>query len=439
MRRELPYLQWKKKYWTKTLSESAIDITFQRVLDISPLFAEFVWLQISAFDLTELGIGLLNAITPIDLEPYTIDYTFELPSVEETLQGIWAKFNPVPYETLYSWMTDYREYIMENFEEEYQADLLIGKGEKAIYGVTPYGRGLYDPIVAREFLRATFYKLRQMRTPDVSWKANLQQIQQLLELVEITDDMVWNRLFLIMSGQTNAFVLGLSVLGRSFLTETEGEMGKVPMIDAQGNLVDVKFRTLDHLQIGFILGVTPLGYGLLLPKESIYKLKNGKENPTIIKVLCDKILGMINRISALTWAYSNYNKPEEMMNFHKSSRADQYHGLMHLRGQIERWVENRLPKSELNPVKIRQYQNAVLQAISWRAKRHAWGFRAWESMTEDQFKQWWRQNWGGQGLNPDVLDKLYEEMGIWVQSVRESKKQLGQKVQRIRKRLALSV
>jgi len=437
--KERPYEQWKKKYWTKTASDSAINLTFIRSLDVSPLFAEIVWLQISAFDLTELGIGLLNAITPIDLEPYPIDFTYELPSVEETLQGIWANFEPVPYAKLYSWMTDYREYILENFEEEYQPDLLVGKGEKAIYGVTPYGRGLYDPVVAREFLRATFYKLRQIRTPDISWKTNLQQIQELLKMIEITDDMVWNRLFMIMSAQTNAFVLGLSVLGRSFLTETENGMGKVPIIDAQGNLAEIKFKTLDHLQIGFVLGVTPLGYGILLPKKSIYKLPNGKENPTIIKVLCEKINGMINRAPAIAWAYSNYNKPEEMRNFHKSEKADQYDSLMRIRGEIERWTIPRIPKSEQNPLRIRQYQNAVLQAICWRAKRHAWGFKAWESMTEEQFKDWWLKNWESQGLNPDVLKTLYEEMSIWVQHVRDVKTRIGQRLKQARKRLALSV
>jgi len=50
-------------------------------------------------------------------------------------------------------------------------------------------------------------------------------------------------------------------------------------------ILDVKFRTLDHLQLGFILGVTPLGYGLLLPRESIYQLPGGKENPPIIDVI----------------------------------------------------------------------------------------------------------------------------------------------------------
>ena len=128
----------KAKYHTKTASESAIYTTWIRTLDMEDLFAEYVWLQISAFDLSELGLGLLYSILPIDFEPYSIDFTFELPTPEETLQGIWVKFKPIAFEKLYIWMTDFREYVIENFKEEFQTELLLGTMPKAIYGCLLY-------------------------------------------------------------------------------------------------------------------------------------------------------------------------------------------------------------------------------------------------------------------------------------------------------------
>ena len=428
----------KIKYFEKTLSKDAVYSTYLRSLDVSPIFAQYAWLQLTAFDLTELGMGLLYNILPVDFQPYAIDFTYVTPTPSETLQGIWAKFETVDFAKLYTWMTDFREYVIENFKEEFQKEVLLGIVPKAIYGVTPYGRGVYDPVVAREFLRATFWKLRLLRTPDISWLKTLDEITELIRMVGVTDEHVFNRLMMIFSAQLGAFVLGLSILGRSRLTEVKDGWGVVPTKTAKGEIHELRFKTLDHLQFGFILGVTPLGYGLLLPKQSIYKLPEGKRNPTVIKVLVNKIKGIINRLTYVTWAYSNYNKPEEMLNPHKSERTTQYHELLTQRHFVERWVANRIPPEEANPIKIRQYQNAILQAVAWRAKAHKWGYEAWRYMSEEEFKEWWLTHWKRQGLNETTLKALYEGAQIWLKRLREEKLEVGSKVKQSRLRLALS-
>ena len=429
----------KAKYHQKVASEDAIYITWIRNLDIQKLFAEYAWMQLSIFDLSELGLGLLYSILPIDYQPYSIDFTYQLPTPEETLQGIWAKFQPVDFSKLYIWMTDFKEYIIENFKEEYQPDLLIGVAPKAIYGVTPYGRGVYDPIIAREFLRATFHKLRLLRTPDTTWVTTMEHIAEFLDMIGVTDDNIFNRLMMLYSAQSQSFVLGLGILGRSRLTTTEGEYAKIPFLDAQGYIHDLKFRTLDHLQMGFILGVTPLGYGILLPKTSTYKMPEGKKNPAIIKIMTMKIKGIINRLTLSTWAYSNYNKPEEMVNYHRSDKADQYDLLQTQRRHIENWVYARIPPEESNLVRIRQYQNALLQAMAWKAKRHVWGFESWKTMTDEQFYAWWLDYWTKQGLTKQTLEDLYQNSKTWLTRLREDKVAIGEKVKTRRKQLALTV
>jgi len=428
----------KLKYHAKTLSSSALFSAFQINLNIQPLFADLAWMQIPAFDLTELGLSILYNILPIDFEPYAIDFQYEPPTPQEALQGIWAIFTPVPFEKLYMWMTDFREYIIENIKEEYQLQLIETAPEKARYGITLYGRGVYDPILAREFLRATFYRLRLLRTPDPSWLKDVKEITELLDMIPATDDVVWNRLMLIMSSQVNAFVLGLSPLGKAKLAETEKDYAKIPIITADRRELTVKFSTLDQLQLGFILGITPLGYGILLPKTSIYRLPEGKKNPPIIDVLLKKVRGIINRTTLTTWAYGNYNKPEEMVDPHKSDRTAQYALMQTTRRHIEAWVAEQIPSEESNPVRIRQYQNAILQAVSWKAMRHKWGFQAWRYMPEEQFKEWWIEHWLAKGLNKGVLQGLYRGIEPWVKRLREQKLGLGAKVKQSRLRLALS-
>jgi len=427
----------KVKFFEKTMTPSATLQTFIRSIDVAPLFARNIWLQIPAFDLTELGMGLLHNILPIDFEPLAIDFTFELPTPSEVAQGIWMKFEPVDFSALFTWMSDFRTYVLENFKEQFQPSILLGRVEKAVYGVTPYGRGAYDPQVARELLRASFMKLRLLRKPDISWLTTMDQTAELAQMVDVTDEHVFNRLMMMFAAQVGAFVLGLGVLGHSRLTETRNGWGVIPIQTVKGEILELHFTTLDQLQMGFILGVTPLGYGLLLPKESIYRLPDGKKNPPFIEAMTRKIIGIRGRLPLLSFAYANYSKPEEMTDPHKSQRTVQYDALQDIRIFIEEWVARAIPPEEANPITIRQYQNAVLQALSWRAKRHAWGYTAWQTMTEEEFRRWWLQNWVRQGLKESTLNTLYEGALVWLRRLREEKLSLGSQVKQERRQLSL--
>jgi len=429
----------KRKYHEKTLSDDAIFVNYIRMLDLYRLFSELAWIQLPVLDYTELGLGLLYSILPVDFEPVTIDYSFKPPTVDEALQGIWVKFEPVDFSRLYAWMTDFTLYVTENFKEKFQPEIIEGILPKAIYGVTPYGRGVYDPVIAREFLRATFMRLRLLRTPDISWFSCLEDIVEYIDMIGVTDEHVADRLTMILSAQRFSFVLGLSLLGRSELSRVEDGWVVIPMATADGRVFDLRFKTFEQLQFGFILGVTPLGYGLLLPNESIYKLPEGKRNPKVVDVVMSKVRGIISRLTLSAFSYSNYNMPHEMADYHKSDRTNQYHQLQTVRRMIEGWVEDRVTRVESNPILIRQYKNAVLQAVSWRSKRHRWGFNAWKTMSEEEFRELWKKFWVKHGLNPEVLDKLYDEMEVWLDHVRREKIRAGERVKRTRIMRAFSL
>jgi hypothetical protein len=426
----------KQMYFKKTLSDSAIMVNITNTLSVAPLFASDVWLDVTSMDTAVVGLGLLNAITPVELEPLTVSFDYRFANPHEMEQGIWFVFEPVDFGRLYAFMTDLQEYVIANFKEQFQPEVILRLYPKAHYGITPYGRGFYDPPVAREFLRSTFHRLRLLRRTDRSYLDTLQNVTEKAEIAGVAKDVQYNRLFLIASAQVHAFVLGLSVLGRSTLTKTEGEWGVVPTRTSDGKVYDVKFRTLDHLQLGFILGVTPLGYGFLLPKESVYRMPTPRENPPIINVITGKARKASRSIGLTAWAYANYNKPEEMVDYHRSERTAQYDLLMADRAFIEDWVEKRIPPDEANPVRIRQYKNAVLQLVSWKAKAHAWGFGGFEAMDEAQFKAWWVDNWKQQGLRESTLLQLYEGIKPWLRTLRERKLDIGRKVRETRKRLA---
>lgn len=430
--REKPLREVKRKYHEKTLSDDAIYTTWIRNMDIYDLHAEYVWLQIPIFDLTQIGMIALADIAPVDFQPLSINFRYRLPTREEVGQGIWMVFEPIDFSILFDWYRDPDLFIQTNVREEYWLPTAETRPRKAIYGRTPYGVGYYDPSAVREFIKSTLYKLRLIRTPDATYRQTVETTREELGINREFIKSVYNRLALLMSAQRNAFILGLAVLGRSRLSEVKDGYAAVPVMDYDGKVREARIRTLDHIQMGFILGLTPLGYGYLLPKNTIYR----PGSPPFIRVMTDKIRDIRNRVVVSTYAYPNYNKPEEMVDAHRSDRATQYHILQMQRRHVEEWVKAMLPPEESNPVRIRQYQNAMLQLVAWAAKRHRWGYNTWRYMTEEEFRNWWISYWTSQGLNKDVLNKLYEGSRVWLRELRLQKLRLGEKVKHRRRMLA---
>jgi hypothetical protein len=127
-----------------------------------------------------------------------------------------------------------------------------------------------------------------------------------------------------------------------------------------------------------------------------------------------------------------------MQDYHASERTQTYMEWHYLRRQIEDWTLKQLGDEARDPMRIRQYQNAMLMLVSWQAKRHKWGYNLFQKMTEDQFFYWWVEYWKSQGLNEAMLKGLYEGFKIWLKPIREKKLYLGMKTQLSRRRLALT-
>jgi len=429
-----PVFRIKKKFHTKTLAHDAIYLTHLKLLDNIDWFSIELWLWLPIFDYTELGFGLLFNIPHMDFLPFALNFRFELPTIPEIEQGIWAKFLKIDYPEEYPWTKSLDKFIEENIEPEYWTL----RPRKAVYGVSIYDTAYYDPPVQREFLRSSFQRLRLLRTPNVSYKKTLGHLVDFLEITEGYKPLIYNKLALTAQARSQAFILGPGVLGRSKLAHIEDGKAVVETTDYYGKQVSVKITTLDQIQFGFILGIAPLGYGALLPKKSVYKLQDGKKNPVFVDVMKGKVRSIIDRHTLTTFSYSLYQRPEEILYVEKSDRAEQYHGLFQIRRQVEDWVTARIEslKVDTNRVQLRAYKNACLQLISWRAKRNKWGYEGFGAMTEEQFKSWWIQYWEKEGLNKETRTNLYEGMEIWLKRVREDKLALGEKVKKTRKALA---
>lgn len=431
----------KQKYHAKVLSSDALYINWLRALDTEGLLPWYVWLMIPEFTYAGLAFSILFDIDPSEIIPANWDFDVELPDLDELLQGILAEINKLDWSEIYEMLKNLEEYIRQNFEDQYADQILEHRNRKARYSYTKFNQSYYDPPVIREALRATFFKLWNERYTLEQIKRDIDAMAESLKISPGAAQLIFNKISQVFYAQPSAMILGYGVLGRSFLGEPVGEAGerlaKLRMVTHELELAEWGGKTLDHAQMGLVLGLVPLGYGFLLPPESVMKkpILPEKYLP-LTQYVYERGSKNIHKMSWNPFTFGNYNRPEEQQDYRKSERADQYMSLQLIRYQVERIVDPLIRQHESNPVKIRMYKNAALQLLSLPAKRHRWGYEAFRAMTEDELVDWWIRHWEAQGLSRDVLKSIYERLKRWLPEWRVYKTWLGRRVRETRYRLA---
>jgi len=426
----------KQKYFEKLLSSDGQWSVLDRYLGQYQLFARQVWMDVPLYDLTTLGIGLMYLMAPIELEPLNVFFEMELPSLAELDLGIYIKFEPFDFSIEFPDFTNILDFLEFNFNWIWYYDFLYNAYWKAYWGIGMYDFSLYDPSPFRDYLRSSIYKLRQTRSADISFTAQATILQDSTGAPQPQDDVLASRLTLMRQGQAEAFVLGLSPLGAGRLSKGDGVRATIPVYDAEGNIVEIEFKRLEELQFGLFLGITPLGFGCLMPDDNVYNMEDPKRMPNIMRYINKKVKTILQQFALTPLAWFNSVSWRETADYHACERVTQYDSLQAIRQAVESIVESKLPEGERNPVKTRQYQNALLQYISWRAKRHKWGFRAFESLPEEDYDRVWLDTWEQQGLNRGVLTYLLEALRPCLSSLREQKYELGRRVRQVRERLS---
>jgi len=429
----------KQKYHAKVLSSDALFANWLRGMDIEGLLPWYVWLLMPEFTYAGLAFSILFDLDPSEVIPANWDFDVDLPDLDELLQGILAEIKSIDWSEIYEMLKNLETYIQQNVSEEYQADILGSRMKKAVYGVSKFNRSYYDPPAVREALRSTFFKLWSERYTLEQLRRDLDALAKTLNLSPGFVQLVFNKISQVIYAQPSAMILGYGVLGRSRLGKRveNQEQAEMTMITHELELQYWRGNTLDHAQMGLVLGVVPLGYGYLLPNKTIYKKPVLPEKYLpLTRYVYDRGSKLIHKMSWNPFTFGNYNRPDEQQDYRRSERADQYMSLQLIRYQIERIVDPLIRQYETNPIKIRMYKSAALQLVSLPAKRHRWGYEAFRAMTEQELVEWWKQHWASQGLNSELLEAIYERLKRWLPEWRRIKLQLGRRIKETRYRLA---
>jgi len=438
----------KRKYFSKVLSQGAMWANYQRLLDGEDVFSEWAWAESMFFIWLDISSLFIFGLEPYELEPFTVDFDVELPTLEEWLQGIKLKIEKVDVGE--SWKDMYWKYfkqevppyldfdrlIRELVQPDYAGYILWRKYGKLVVGFTRYGEGYVDPPVVREFLRATFYELLKRRVDLTRLKEVYKTLVEKLGISEGIAESVFNRIVLHLQSLFENFILDYNLLNYSKLCEPGSESATFPIVTWREEVCDVNYKKLAELNSGMILDVTPLDHNILMPEGRFFK-DSPVGTTTVASWFVDyKVRKLISRYRATHVAFANYQRPEEMQKFYKSERADQYHQLRLFFYHLDSLVDSILEGEDVDSFRRNLYRKAAAMLIGHRKKRHKWGYEAFKTMSEEEFKQWWIGYWKRQGLKPELLNRIYEAIKTCLPSLRAELEELGRRLKKQRYRLA---
>ena len=463
----------KKKYWSKVLKETAIWANYQRAVDTESIFGEWAWSETMFFIWMNISSMFIFGLQPYELEPLDPEYRTELPTLEEFLQGIKIKFIPIDVGETYKefyWETfkeevppllDYVTSVITTCYPEFKDFLLPLEKRKLVIGETKYGEGYLDPPVVRDFIRSTLYELAKRRI-------DFERIRKLYKIIvekkmvsRGVAEAIYNRIVHHFQTIFQSFTLdynllnysklspsllrvGVSYYGTSYVNTHANETCEgtlIPILTWREELRTTTISKFDEVNTGLVLNVTPLNFGLLMDRKIMYRplpmpKPEAKGTPMPSKLIDWKVRRMISRYRATGVGFGNYQRPEEAFDFHKSERADHYHQLRDFYRHFDMLVENMLAGRDIDAFRMNMYKRAVAMLIGHKKKRHKWGYSAYKDMTEEEFKEYWLDYWGKQGLDINILNELYNSVIKWVKPLRSKLEDLGRKLAERRKRLA---
>ena len=442
----------KRKYFSKVLSESAIWTNFQRILDTLSLFSEWAWSESLFFIWLDISNLFIFGLDPTELLPLDPEFHVKLPTIQEFLQGIKLKLEPVDvgeawrifYWDIYNLevppLLDFVTFIIAQCWPEYLGFILEQQKRKLIVGESVYGKSYVDPPVIREFIRSSLWELARRRMDLTRIRQFYQVVVDKARINEGIVEAIYNRLVLHFHTIFDKFILDYNLLNYSKLCEAESETTKIGMVTWRGEYKEIEFKKFDEVNCGFILDITPLNLGILMDDKILYKPSPLETHDTGTTVLSDfidwKTRRMISRYFATSVAFGNYQRPEETLSFHTSERADHHHQLRTFYYYIDAIVDSILEKEDVSIFHKNLYKRATAMLIGHKKKRHKWGYEAYKAMTEEEFKEYWLGYWEKQGLNTSILNKIYQVIGKWVKRYRRNLEDLGESLKRKRYNLS---
>jgi len=419
--------QQKLKYGQKVLTNNAILINQLIYADLFDTLAFLSDLLISNTFWSSLLSSFLYGIDLNNLIPDNIVFTVSLPDLQQWINGVLILLNKIDLATalqnlsltmpqinltqLLNSLTSPTNFLIPPISINLQLTQL----QKAYYNQTAYGYGYYDPTAVTYFFRSTMHAIFVKGKNPASIKNDLQALGQGLNLSPRIVDDTYNRLMAIKKLKEEACLVDYcfvdySVIPQQADNETQDALITIETLD--GRTMTIPVTNIFDLQAGCYVDLSYVDLCVVVDYNqtgvNVYQMGNA----SIEYVLEGIHRNFVNRINITPLAMANYQTDRARSDPHYSERVAMYGMALTRLRQIEAVTDNILDQIApgLTAFIKRQYKVAVDNLYGTLFNPHKWGNEAIKAMTKDQLKTWWITKWQNQGLDPNILSSLFDQI-----------------------------
>ena len=400
----------KLSYWAKSLSDEALEANTWRMFDTFDWGSFWSDWVLSDTLFSSLVSMLLFDIPLSDVVPWLLNWEIELPTTDEFMRGVLIKLEPIDITQVFPELTSILDSVWTLFLPEFAENIAGTKLVKAIYGKSRYDYSYYDPEAVREFLRSTLYAFTKK---DVSWSEAKMRVEKAAQQLGVPEDLarsVFDRLSMISAIKERGATWDYAWWDRTDWA-LEGSGGEVVFVTYDLTEEAVEYEQLFDPQACGMWDYTCWDYSYWTPTEPVY-LFDVEKMRAAYDILRDFFVqGFRRRYLATALAVANYQTAQERRSW-QSARTETYAVPTSQRYRIESVVESvvkaRIPDAD--PYKLQLYKSAALDVYGALYGVHQWGDEMFRAMTPDQLKQYWVDKWSADGLDPDVLSAVWDNV-----------------------------
>jgi hypothetical protein len=422
----------KRKYHESVMTADAEWTNYLRFLNMYDMFIQWSSFIIPEFAIDAVAIITTFGINPFELDVFSLVFDVKLPSLDEYLKGINIVIDKIPIEIALNKLgipLDFSSFLDQNLQIGIPEFPIEVAPEKCVYGKSVYGKCYVDPDTMREFIRNAILAIFKKHRDIESARREIESLADALGISRDTVATLFNRIVMLRSYYRNMFTLNVSSLNVANLASDEV---KVPVYTFDGEVVDVDLQYLTDALMGCMLDLNALDLCYVVPEGSAFKADTDptQQVPQILDAIQNVVKDNVSRYLYTPMALANYATGRERADYRYSQRTETWGQQMALRFALDAYVESVLQKllPDADKFTINTYASAVRQLFGHMYKRHRWGIDLWSMLDDEELKTYWISYWTSQGLDPDVLNKIYDRIKDILQYLARRKYELGRSV-----------
>jgi hypothetical protein len=400
-------LEQKYNYWRKVLSDEAVEENIFTTISMSSYYGLLYDLSIFDSIYSSIFMSLTYRIPMGEISTFNQCYNVDLPTPEEFTGGKLLHIEQVhcfdKYPGMGYWLSDLMHYMQTHFGPILAQPRL----EKGYYDKTYYGYSYYDPEPVRYFIRSTALKESKRSVSGRGYAKIFESITQALDIDYEMVDKTYTYLRALDRAKLESALSEYSWTDKTRVQEEADGKIPIPTENLKGEQKEIRAYSLGNLWLDVLaetqgIDITPIVKDGLPPVEEVVD-PSKRADIAIADIISRE---QKTRLIYMPLLVANYQTAEERKSPYASKRTDTYGAGRGIYYSIKEIVDREL--KDLPRFVRNQYNVAVQQLYSRLTRDGGWGYETYRSMSLEELKTQWIEEWTKKGLNREILEKLFD-------------------------------